>query len=63
MHERANLELPPASVKTFIEDGEELAPLDVRGESEFARRHLLYALSLPLSQLELVPNALVPGRA
>lgn len=62
MHERANLELPPATVKGFIEDGEELALLDVREEGEFARGHLLYAVSLPLSQLELVADALVPRR-
>ncbi len=55
-----NLELPPASVKRFIEDGDELVLLDMCEEGEFALGHPLYACSVPLSNLELVADRLVP---
>jgi hypothetical protein len=47
-------------LKAAINDGEELAILDVREQGAFARQHLLFASALPLGRLELlvdrVPN-------
>ena len=54
--------LPAHDLKAMITDGGELAILDVREEGVFARRHLLFASSLPLSRLELRVDALVPRR-
>ena len=44
-------------------DGEELALLDLREELTFSESHLLFARSLPLSQLELRMARLVPRRS
>jgi len=55
--------LPAHDLKAMITDGEELAILDVREEGVFAKRHLLFASSLPLSRLELRIDALVPRRS
>jgi len=58
----ATLEIPPGALKEMIRDGEELAILDVREEGAFARAHLLFAASLPLSHLETRAAALVPRK-
>jgi rhodanese-related sulfurtransferase/predicted metal-dependent enzyme (double-stranded beta helix superfamily) len=50
----------PWEVKAMLQDGGELALLDVREEGVFARSHLLFATPLPLSRLELDLAALVP---
>jgi rhodanese-related sulfurtransferase len=54
----------PAELKAMLRagrsDGAELALLDVREEGRFAARHLLFAVPLPLSRLELRIRALVP---
>ncbi|MEE7493406.1 rhodanese-like domain-containing protein [Methylobacterium oryzae] len=50
-------------VKAAIRDGRELALLDVRDEGVFAKKHLLFAASAPLSRLELVIDRLVPRRS
>ncbi len=55
--------LPAAELKAMLRDGEELAILDLREEGVFAEGHLLYAVSLPLSRLELRLDALVPRRS
>ena len=55
--------VPAAELKAMLSDGEELALLDVREEGVFAQGHLLFAVSLPLSRLELRLDALVPRRA
>ena len=47
----------------MIDDGGELALLDVREELTFSRAHLLHARSAPLSRLELMVPCLVPRRA
>jgi len=53
----------PASVlKVMLNDGAELALIDVREEGEFGRGHLLFACNLPLSRIELRIDALVPRR-
>ena len=55
--------LVPASVlKAMLNDGAELALIDVREEGEFGRGHLLFACNLPLSRIELRIDALVPRR-
>ncbi|HVV61662.1 MAG TPA: rhodanese-like domain-containing protein [Pseudolabrys sp.] len=53
----------PATVKTMLGDGGELALIDVREELIFSRNHLLWARSVPLSRLELRFAQLVPRRA
>ncbi len=58
----ATLQIPPQALKAMIRDGEELAILDVREEGQFARAHLLFAASLPLSHLEMRAASLVPRR-
>jgi rhodanese-related sulfurtransferase/predicted metal-dependent enzyme (double-stranded beta helix superfamily) len=58
----ATLEIPPRALKDMIGDGEELAILDVREEGAFARAHLLFAASLPLSHLETRAAAMVPRK-
>ena len=50
-------------LRAMLADGAELALLDVREEGVFARGHLLTAACVPLSQLELRLEALVPRRA
>ncbi|HLI11255.1 MAG TPA: rhodanese-like domain-containing protein [Alphaproteobacteria bacterium] len=55
-------EATPQAVKAMLADGEELAILDVREGGVFARSHLLFASSLPLSRLELGIDRLVPRR-
>ena len=49
-------------LEAMLNDGEELAILDVREEGVFAEGHLFAAASLPLSRLELKLDALVPRR-
>ena len=47
-------------LKGWLGDGGELAILDVREEGVFGKGHLLFAVCLPLSRLELRIRALVP---
>jgi rhodanese-related sulfurtransferase len=51
-----------AALAAMLEDGGELALLDVREEGVFAKGHLFLAASLPLSRLELKLARLVPRR-
>ena len=52
-----------AQLRARITGEAELALLDVREEGVFARAHLLFAVPLALSRLELRIDALVPRRA
>jgi rhodanese-related sulfurtransferase len=52
-----------ARLAAMLEDGGELALLDVREEGVFAQGHLFLAASLPLSRLELGLAQLVPRRS
>src|SRR5438445_7172106 len=52
--------VPASTLKTMLNDGAELALIDVREEGEFGRGHLLFACNLPLSRIELRIDALVP---
>ncbi|MEN9772824.1 MAG: hypothetical protein RJA58_1467 [Pseudomonadota bacterium] len=46
-----------------LHDGQELALLDVREDGEFGEGHLLFAIPLPYSILELRVTSLVPRRS
>jgi rhodanese-related sulfurtransferase len=52
--------LPPAAIKAMLDDGTELALIDVREELTFSQNHLLWARNVPLSRLELRFARLVP---
>ena len=52
-----------AALAAMLEDGGELALLDVREEGVFAKGHLFRAVSVPLSRLELKVARLVPRRS
>jgi len=52
-----------AELKAMLGDGEELALLDVREEGVFSKRHMLFACALPLSQIELRVDALLPRKS
>jgi len=51
-----------AELKALLRGNDELAILDVREEGAFAKGHLLFAASAPLSRLELLIERLVPRR-
>ena len=51
-----------AAVKAMLEDGGELALIDVREELTFSQNHLLWARNVPLSRLELRFARLVPRK-
>src|SRR5262245_19934947 len=55
--------LDPASLWAMLNDGHELAHIDLREELIFSRNHLLWARSVPLSRLELRLTGLVPRKA
>ncbi len=55
--------LTPAELKAMFNDGQELAPVDLREELIYSRNHLLWARSIPLSRLELKFGRLVPRRS
>jgi rhodanese-related sulfurtransferase len=52
-----------AALRGMLDDGGELALIDVREELIFSQNHLLLARSVPLSRFELLFAPLVPRRA
>ena len=52
-----------AALKALENDGKELAILDPREEGSYGLGHLLHAVNIPLSKLELNMDALVPRRS
>jgi rhodanese-related sulfurtransferase len=52
-----------AGLKALEKDGKELAILDPREEGSYGQGHLLHAVNVPLSKLELNVDALVPRRS
>jgi rhodanese-related sulfurtransferase len=52
-----------AALRGMLDDGEELALIDVREELIFSRNHLLWARNVPLSRIELRFARLVPRKA
>ncbi len=59
----ATRRLAPSDLRAMLDDGAELALIDVREELVFSTSHLLHARSVPLSRLELIVGALVPRRS
>ncbi|PWC44941.1 rhodanese-like domain-containing protein [Azospirillum sp. TSO22-1] len=53
----------PAQVRQALIDGREIALLDAREEGPYSRAHPLFAVSMPLSRLELTILDLVPRRS
>lgn len=51
-----------ATLKTWLDDGRELALLDIREHGQFGESHLFHAAPLPFSRLELDAPRLVPRR-
>lgn len=49
-------------LRAMLDDGEEIAILDLREELIFSQNHLLHARSVPLSRIELLIDRLVPRR-
>jgi rhodanese-related sulfurtransferase len=54
--------LAAATVRAMLDDGGELALVDVREELIFSKNHLLWARNVPLSRLELRFARLVPRK-
>lgn len=54
--------ITPQALKAALQDGEEIALLDVRETGVFARSHILLAASAPLWRLEVQIDRLVPRR-
>src|SRR6266849_3758185 len=52
-----------AALKALEKDGKELAILDPREEGTYGQGHLLHAVTIPLSKLELNVDVLVPRRS
>src|SRR5688572_31193385 len=50
-------------LKAMLQDGGELALLDVREAGQFGESHLLFATPLPYSRLELDVGSLVPRKS
>jgi rhodanese-related sulfurtransferase len=56
--------VPPRTLRAMLDDGNEIAVLDVREEGVFGRDgHLVLASNLPLSRLEILAPRMVPRRA
>ena len=53
-------EIPPAELKRLLLGATELALIDVREQGAFAEAHLLFAVCVPLSSMELLIGDLVP---
>ena len=52
----------PSDLMAMIVDGGELALLDLSEEGTFGDGHLLFAVPMPLSRLEMIVDDLVPRR-
>ncbi|MGI9615890.1 MAG: rhodanese-like domain-containing protein [Acidimicrobiales bacterium] len=55
--------IAPAALADVLTDGAEFALLDAREEGVFSDRHLFHAACVPLSQVEMVIDAVVPRRS
>ncbi|HWT09593.1 MAG TPA: rhodanese-like domain-containing protein, partial [Roseomonas sp.] len=55
--------ITPATLKTWLHDGGEIALLDVREHGEYGQAHPFHAIPLPYSRLELDVGRLVPRPA
>ena len=50
----------PKQLRKMLQDGEEIALIDVREQGEFSKAHLLLACCIPLSRMELLVDDLIP---
>jgi len=55
--------IDPATLKTWLHDGAEIALLDVREHGVYGEAHLFYSVNAPYSRLEFEALRLVPRRA
>ena len=62
MNREAPKSVTPATLKTMLHDGAEIALIDVREAGQFGSSHLLFATPLPYSRLELDVFQLLPRR-
>ena len=51
------------ALKAMLNDGDELAVLDVREEGQFGIAHMLYGIPIPYSVLEMRLGSLVPRKS
>ncbi len=54
-------QIAPGQLKDMLHDGEEIALLDIRESGRFIHGHLLYAVNVPASRLELMLPRLAPN--
>lgn len=54
--------IDPATLKSWIHDSDELALFDVREAGQFGESHLLFAVPLPFSRLEIDVERLAPTK-
>ena len=54
------MSVSPSELRAMLVDGAEIALLDVREEGEFGADHILLAVNVPLSRLEMLTSNLVP---
>ena len=55
-------QIPPLELKHLLLGEEEFALIDVREQGTFSKSHLLFAVCVPLSRLELQIGELVPRK-
>ena len=55
--------ITPATLKTWLHDGAEIALLDTREHGEYGQAHPFHAIPLPYSRMELDIHRLVPRMA
>ena len=51
-----------STLRAWLQDGDEIALIDPREQGVYYRSHLFFAISVPLSRLELMIGDLVPRR-
>ena len=54
--------ITPLKLKKLLNSSQEIALIDLREEGDFGKEHILLATSLPISQLELRIDSLVPNK-
>ncbi len=54
--------ISPSELKQLLQGEQELALIDVRGQGAFSESHLLFAVCVPLSHLDLLIGDMVPGK-
>ena len=54
--------ISPLELKQLLHGEQELALIDVRGQGAFSESHLLFAICVPLSHIDLLIGDLVPGK-